>query len=250
VPWYIDYFDEDYFVGREPSLDPARTNQEADFIVERLGLSSGQSVLDLCCGQGRHCVELARRGLKLTGLDLSDYLLGLAKQAAGEAGVSVDFIRSDMRDIPFDSCFDGVINMFTAFGYLESDEEDAKALRAAARALKPGGGFLLDTVNREWLVRNFRPSDWFEHSSGRLVLSESKLDLTKGRIHAKETLIRADGTRRSRENIVRLYSYTELAAMMHAVGLEVEAVWGGFDGSDYNMDSRRMIMLARRLRGG
>jgi len=246
MPWYTDYFDEDYFSGREAYLESERTGQEVEFVIERLGLLPAQRILDLCCGQGRHCVALALRGFRLTGLDLSQHLLDLARQATKEAGVHVDLVRSDMRDIPFHSCFDGAINMFTAFGYLESDEEDNKVLCAVLEALKPGGAFLMDTMNREWLVRNFRPTDWGKGSNGTLIVSERELDPTDGRIRVKETLIRPDASRRERGHVLRLYSYTELAAMMGSAGFRIEGVWGSFDGSAYGLDSRRMIILARR----
>lgn len=245
--WYVDFFREGfYYRSWAPAERFQRAEREVDFIVEALDLQAGASVLDLCCGEGRHAIELARRGYRMSGLDLSAFHLRLARQAAKNAGVSVRWHRADMRDIPWEGEFDAVINMYTSFGYLESDEEDFKVLVRVARALKPGGRFLLDTINREMLVRHWQAHDYQERVDGGLLLEDRRFDFLAGRQRSRVLNIHPDGTRREREIDLRMYTLKELANMLSRAGLSVRRTWGGFDGREYGPDSRRMIVLAEK----
>jgi SAM-dependent methyltransferase len=245
--WYVDFFREGfYYHSWAPAERFQRAEREVDFIVEALGLSAGASVLDLCCGEGRHTVALARRGYRMTGLDLSASHLRLARGAAKEAAVSVRWHRADMREIPWEGEFDAVINMFTSFGYFESDEEDFKVLAGVARALKRGGRFLLDTINREMLVRHWEAHAWQESADGMLLFEDRRFDFLAGRQHNRIVSVHPDGSRRKREIDLRMYTLTELAKMLSRAGLEVRRTWGAFDGREYGLDSRRMIVLAEK----
>ena len=167
TPWYVDFFGSDYQEAYGHIFTKERTEKEVLFVERTLGLSSNSRLLDLCCGQGRHSVLLASHGLKVTGQDLSREYLEQAGRSAKEQGVHLDLLCKDMRDIPFKDHFDAVINMFSAFGYLESDEENLKVLKAVREALKPGGRVLLDMINREWVVSNYDQSDWRQGEDGQ-----------------------------------------------------------------------------------
>jgi SAM-dependent methyltransferase len=245
--WYVDFFREGFFHHNwAPAERFQRAEREVDFIVEQLGVPSGASVLDLCCGEGRHSVALARRGYRMSGLDLCALHLRLAWRAAKEAGVSVRWHRADMRDIPWEGEFDAVINVFTSFGYLESDDEDFKVLAGVAKALKRGGRFLLDTINREMLVRHWQEHSWQEGDEDFLRLEDRRFDLLAGRQHNRVHSIHPDGTRSGHEIDLRMYTLKELADMLSRAGLAVRRTWGGFDGRDYDLDSRRMIVLSEK----
>lgn len=244
--WYADLFRGGFYHRWALPERFQHAEAEVGFIVEALSLPPDAAVLDLCCGEGRHTVELARRGYRMSGLDLSAFQLRLARRAAREAGVQVRWHRSDMRDIPWRGEFDAVINMFTAFGYFESDEEDAKVLTAAAGALKPGGRLLLDTINREWLMRHWEPHGWRESDDGMLALEDRSFDSLRGRNSTRILSIRPDGKRQEHRIELRLYTLKELADLLAGSGLGVRGAWGGFDGQEYGMDSRRMIVLAEK----
>ena len=248
-PWYRRLFDGFYYDVwfRRGALGatPERTAAEVDFIERVLALPPGAAILDLACGHGRHAVELARRSYRVTGLDLSPQHLTLARQAAADAGVEVEWLEADMRDVP-PGPFDAVINMFTAFGYLESDADDQTVLDGVGRALRPGGRFLIDIHSREHFVRDFRSHVWYPLGDGSLVLEERQLDLLSSRVTTRVTLIEPDGTRESRTFVVRAYSLTELARMLAHAGLSVTQTWGGFDASPYTLTSIRLILLAQR----
>src|SRR5690606_1990790 len=100
VPWYRSFFGPDYLAVYAPEFDAAASEAQAVFCARVLGLEPGQSVLDLCCGQGRHAVPLARLGLRVTGLDRSAEYLRLAESAAAAADVGLRTVEADMREIP------------------------------------------------------------------------------------------------------------------------------------------------------
>jgi SAM-dependent methyltransferase len=244
--WFEELFDQTYFEVYGLSLD--RAPAEVDFIEQALALPEGSAVLDLACGHGRHAVELARRGYEVAGLDLSRALLGKAVEMARQAGVRVEFIEEDMRAIPetWAARFDAVINCFTAWGYFETDAENEKVIEAVARSLKLSGRFFLDTINREHIIRDFRPKMWQESPGGVTSLDETRLDLTRGRTETTRTLIYPDGKRREQRISVRLFTLAEVRAMLEQHNLAVRETYGDWQGGEYGIDSRRMILLAER----
>ena len=142
--WYENFFDDWYLKYWVQWIESEHTDEDADAIIRFLSLSPHCRVLDLCCGQGRHSLELARRDYQVVGLDLSSTLLAESRQQAQKEKLNVEFIQSDMRRIPFESEFEGIFNFYTAFGYFQLDEDNQAVLNAVAHALKPGGRFLLD----------------------------------------------------------------------------------------------------------
>ncbi len=242
--WYREFFDDLYLRVYQPLEAPEKVRQEVDFIVKALDLPAGAKVLDLCCGQGRHSLELARRGFQVVGVDLSEALLYAARKRAESEGLNVTFLHCDMREIDFADDFDAVINMFTSFGYLESEAEDEKVLGKVAQALKSGGKFLMDVVNRDRLVRDFQAREWHAADEGWLVLEERTFDHLSGRMETRWVCVARDGVRYERLSSVRLYTASELRTMLERAGLKVTKLFGDYDGSPYSWDSQRLIIVA------
>lgn len=142
--------------------------------------------------------------------------------------------------------FDAVINMFTSFGFLESDTEDQRVLRDVSRVLKRGGRFLIDFINREWVVRHYRPQRWRTAQDGSLLLQEGQFDLLTGRNRERALVIEPGGTRRAFHISIRMYAASELHTIVEAEGMRVINTWGDFDGSPLSLDSRRLIVLAEK----
>jgi SAM-dependent methyltransferase len=246
--WWQTYFDDDYFLYY--TFDDGKSQGQVDFVVEVMGLAAGDRVLDLCCGHGRHAIPLAERGMRVTGLDLSEVFIDRARAAAAARGVEVEFIRSDMREIPFTGEFDAVINLFTAFGYFDEDAENERVFGAVANALRPGGRFLIDVLSPLWLARVYFPKHWQRNEeTGALILEERGWDHMLGRSRTRRTLI-TDERRREDEFSLRLYTLPELRAMAERVGLEPVAAYGGYDASPYSHTTNRLILLAQKPKGG
>ena len=255
-PWYETLFRRDYYdyfsvSGPRGIIPPDQyakiTDAQVDFVARALKLPEGARVLDLCCGHGRHAVRLAQRGYRVTALDLSAYHLRLGKSAAREAGVAIEWIEGDMREIPRAAGrFDAVINMFTAFGYFDDEEENQRVLDGVARSLRKGGRFLIDLLNHDYLMRVFRERDWQTRPDGSITLERRRYDVSTGRIANEWTSVAADGKRRRHRFSHRVYTYLELVEMLSKAGLRPVRPWGNFDGSELTMESPRLIVLAER----
>jgi len=250
VAWFDEFFDEHYLGYWAQMLDEERTACELAFIRDKLGLQDGAKVLDLCCGQARHAVELAKSGWNVTGLDLNEFLLDRARDAAGDAGVDVRFVRADMREIPFENEFDAVINLFTAFGYFEDDAENQRVLESVARCLKPGGRFLIDHTHVLCAARDFQPDVWRQYADGTIQIEEREFDARQVRFRTKATFLKPDGSQAERCNDIRCYTCAELCHMLRAAALDVQEVYGGFDGSELTIESKRLIIISRTRAAG
>ncbi len=247
TPWYKTFFGEDYLRIYD-FLTPERTEREVEGIINLLALPPGSSILDLCCGHGRHAIALAKRGYQVTGQDLSEVFLHHAQVEAEAQGVEIRWIQSDMRSIPFESEFDAVINIFTAFGYLENEEEDQKVLQQVYKSLKTDGLFLLETMHREALLRNFAPHEIARHTDGLIVLEERNFDLLTSHCDVQVTMLHLDGQRSCYNHSLRMYTLTELVHMLAAAGLQVQTYYGGLDGSKLSLASRRLVVVSLKGR--
>jgi len=246
TPWYATYFGEEYFDIYGPMLSEERTAREVEGIVKLLDLPQGSRILDLACGHGRHAIPLAQWGFQVTGQDLSEVFLDRARAEAQARDASISWVHSDMREIPFVDEFDAIINIFTAFGYFESDAEDQQVLHQVHKALRPGGHFLLDLMHRDALVRRFEPFDVSRRDDGLVVTEERHFDQLAGRTTVRVTLFYPDGRRTELGHVVRSYTLTELAGMLGRSALEVQAAYGGLDGSPLMLDSRRLVVIAQK----
>jgi 2-polyprenyl-3-methyl-5-hydroxy-6-metoxy-1,4-benzoquinol methylase len=234
----------DDIVGDQRAYSLAGTLQEVAFISNVLNLPKRANILDLYCGYGRHAIELARKGYRVTGVDATEDFLLIARQKAAEENVDINFALCDMRDLVYNANFDAVINMFAAFGYY-TDAENAEALQRVADALKIGGLFLIDLLNRDWIGRNNLNRYW-RHPSGEYVLSY-KIELKQGTATMKRVLLnQITGAKTQSEFVLRAYSLQEMAAMLENCGLKIVKTYGGFDGSRYGSEAQRMIILAQK----
>lgn len=243
--WYQRFFESEWINLAVQQFPPEYTQAQVDFVLDKCALTPGQAVLDLCCGHGRHSLELARRGCRVVGLDISEPSLALARQSASNEDL-VEFVQGDMREIPYTGEFDAVINLYTAFGYLEDQTQDQRVLDAICRALQPGGRFLLDTLNHAWIMRHFEPRDWRELEDGAVMLEEREFDLQTGRSKAVWTFIHPGGQRGELRHSLRLYTLVEFIAMLTLAGLSFTEAWGNFEGEPLGLDTRRMIILAHK----
>lgn len=220
------------------------TDQEIEFILDVLNLPLGSAILDLHCGYGRHSIELAKRGFKVIGIDSTASFLEIARQKAAEMNVNASFEQCDMRELSYNQAFDAVINMFAAFGFY-SDAENEQVLGRIYSALKSGGCFLIDLLNKDWMLKNNLTRYW-RHPSGDYVLSY-KVELVDGRaVMRRELLNQLTGEKTKFEFMLRVYSLAELTDMLRRQGFLIQAEYGAFDCRPYNSDEPRMIIMARK----
>ncbi|NLO90888.1 MAG: class I SAM-dependent methyltransferase [Elusimicrobia bacterium] len=242
--WRDKFFDPGFYNPASPEAVRAASS-EAAFMARALKLGKGKSLLDLACGPGRHSLEFARRGIRVTGLDITASYLALARREAARRGLEARFVRGDMRSPGFEAEFDAALCAFTSFGYF-SKADDLKVLRGVRRALKPGGLFLIDVMDKTWLARNFRPRSWERREDGSFLLTEDRFDAATARLHGAWTVLRPGKPAQTRQLHLNLYDEAALGALMRRAGLAPLKRWRGFSARRGGDQSNRLVMLARR----
>jgi ubiquinone/menaquinone biosynthesis C-methylase UbiE len=208
------------------------------------GCPTGGDLLDVPCGFGRHSVPLARANYRVVGVDRSETLLGEARRRAGEERWP-KLVRGDYRELPFaDESFDGALNLFSSLGYL-GDDQDTRVLREIRRVLRPRARLVIETAHRDMLVRAFHEQDWRLLGQGRLLLEQRTFDPCSGVAQTTQTLVDNVGQRDSRSFSVRVYTATELVAMLQRAGFEEAKCHGDLEGAPFATDTR-LVIVARR----
>ncbi|MBI5419535.1 MAG: methyltransferase domain-containing protein [Deltaproteobacteria bacterium] len=245
-PWFETIFDERYPELFGPLEGDAET--EVEEILALLPLPPGSAIEDLGCGRGRHAIPMARRGHKVTGVDISENMLRLARCRAEKEGVQVEWVREDMRTFCRPRAFNLCLSLFTSFGYF-SDEENRKVLDNVAKSLKEGGALLLDLRNAGKGLSRLEDGDkTMEVPTGNLRMSV-RFDPRTMRARAEHTLVRPDGIRISSTFDVRIYSMEELREMLLKAGMRVKDFYGSLSGDPFDDESSRMVVHAVKAKG-
>jgi SAM-dependent methyltransferase len=218
-----------------------RTPVEVDQIEALLQLHPPRRILDLPCGQGRHAIELARRGYQVTGVDLSPYMLGVAAERAEAARVRVRWLAGDMREALPGETFDLILNLFTSLGYFDDEADDRRVVRAAASMLEPGGRFLLEVINGQRVIGNFQEREWFTVGQ-TAVMERRSLDVSTRRMVVERTVSSTTGDDVS-VHTVRLYSGPAVKTMLEAAGFNRVELYGDWDGAPLTAESLRVLAV-------
>lgn len=242
--------DDDAFWERmAPAMFPPSrmegTRLEVDQVLALLELSTPAHILDLCCGPGRHSVELARRGFRVTGVDRTAAFIASASKLASEAGMDVEWVVQDARTFERERTFDAVVNLFTSFGYFDDPEQERAMLRHAYRSLRPGGRLIIDVMGKEVLARRFTPADTRELPDGSLFVELRTVRPGWEWIDSKWILM-SEGQRFERIVSVKTYSAAELSALLREAGFDDLRICGSLAGTPYDDTAQRLVILATR----
>jgi len=218
--WWQDIFDEIYLLTDSRSVcNDELTRQEVDFIEQTLKVKKNSPILDLCGGQGRHSLELARRGYKnLTVFDYSTCLIELGKKQAGNDKLKVNFIQGDARKTGLpDEQYEFVLVMASSFGYFIDENENKAILNEIYRLLKLGGHLLLDLTDRDFCIQNFKPESI--HNVDEDIHVKRERFLENDVIYSREIIqSRKKGTIRDSTYCIRLYSPDLITDLLLASG--------------------------------
>jgi SAM-dependent methyltransferase len=238
--WFEEWFDSPYYHLLYKSRDDAEAKHSLDNLLIALDLPVGARVLDLACGKGRHSRYLADKGFCVTGVDISEKSVSHARDFEGD---HLEFFQHDMRKPFMINYFDGILNMFTSFGYFKSDREHLLALQNICKGLRSGGLFLIDYFNSAWIET-------------QLVESESKtiddvtFHLTKhiknGYVY-KSVGFKYHGRDLSFTESVRLFELSDFSTLFAACNLKIIKSYGDYDLSAFDrQNSRRLIIVAQK----
>jgi D-alanine-D-alanine ligase len=224
------------------------TRREVDFIVAAAAIQPHSQILDLCCGQGRHCLELARRGFKnVTGVDRSRYLIRLAKKRAQNEGLQVVFKEGDARNprLP-ESSFDCVAIMGNSFGYFSNKQDDEKVLTTVGKLLRPSGQLVLDITDGAYMADHFDRRSWEWIDEHHFVCRERSLSADRERLISREVIVHDElGVIADQFYAERLYTRESIAKLLEKCGFRNVRHHGNAEAlSDRDQD---LGMMARRL---
>jgi SAM-dependent methyltransferase len=240
--WYEKWFSNKYYLEIYSHRDEKEARDIINLIQRHVPLSTNAKVLDVCCGAGRHSIELARRGYSVTGFDLSSYLISQAKESLSktkDADLKVEFLIKDMKNFSFSNEFDAAINVFTSFGYFETDEENFKVFENVKKSLKPGGYFVFDFINPDNL-RKTLVSESEDVYDGVKILQKR---------HIENNFVYKDiyiGSEKYTERL-RLYNTDDINTVFKTLGFEVKKTFGDYYGNAFDREnSKRMVYICKK----
>ena len=230
------------------------TSFEADFFIKslRLDFSKQDKILDLCCGQGRHSLEFARRDYKnIEGFDRSRYLIKRARETSKKEGLNLKFREGDARKLPYAAdIFDVVMILGNSFGYFETINDDIRVLKEVFRVLKPSGKLLVDVADGDFLKKNFQPRSWEWIDEKHFVCRERSLAKDEQRIISREIVSQTEkGVITDQFYSERIYTPESLSEILKKAGFSNIINHGRIStdsirNQDLGMMERRIVLTA------
>jgi SAM-dependent methyltransferase len=244
-PWFEN---DDFWRMLGPNMfgpkSLAMAPEQVSDIVALLGLNGGETILDLPCGRGRHSIEFAKRGFRVTGVDRTATYLDQARAAAREANVSIEFWQDDLRHFSRPSAFDVALCVFTSLGYFDTRDAELAVLRNYHRNLKPGGAMVIELMGKEVVARLYRQRDWSD-VNGTLVLQHAEPIEAWSKMRNTWTII-APAERREFVFTHWLYSAAELRQLLTEAGFASCEFYGDLKKAPYDQTSTRLAVVARK----
>ncbi len=222
--WWRNIFTSLYLkTDGDVVTDPSITRSEVENFCKIVEISKESRILDVCCGQGRHSIELARKGYNnIEGIDRSYYLIQKAKENAKKENLTLKFREGDARKLPYpNDTFDVVMVLGNSFGYFETIQDDLRVLKEIFRVLKPWGKILIDFTDGEYLAKHYQPRSWEWIDKKLFVCRERALSLDKQRLISREVINHVEkGLLADQFYAERLYNQESLRELIESAGFQ------------------------------
>ncbi|MCW5908550.1 MAG: methyltransferase domain-containing protein [Chitinophagales bacterium] len=238
--WFEEWFDSPYYHILYANRSELEAENFIKTIAAKLSLQPGAKVLDVACGKGRHSKTLAQLGFNVTGIDLSCNSIAEAKQYSLP---NLQFEVWDMRNTFNPNSFDYVFNLFSSFGYFDTEEEDSAAIAAMYNNLKPGGLLIMDYINTEFAVKYLKQKEILPRGELQFHLTRQ---LENGFIKKKIEFL-VEGEHHCHEEQLKIINRTKFEEMLHTAGFTLQHTFGDYDLHDFKgATSPRLILVAAK----
>jgi len=244
--WYKIWFSNKFYLQLYKHRDNEDARNLINLIQRTIKLPLDSKALDICCGAGRHTIELAKRGFTVTGFDLSAFLINEAKKDLKnikEKNLNVKFLIKDMRNFNFRESFDVSINLFTSFGYFDIDEENFLLFKNASSSIRKNGWFVFDFLNGIYLKKNLVKES--RSSIGKIKVIQKRH--IENNFIIKDIIIKSGKSVHLFSERLKLYSLNELKPVFEKYKLKIMNVFGDYYGNNFDKNkSGRLIIFAQK----
>lgn len=241
--WFKEWFSSKDYLDVYRHRNDEDTENLVNLIISKINIKHNAKILDAACGAGRHAIKFAELGYAVTGFDLSETLLDIARTEAIKRNLNIIFERSDIREYSSDEKFDVILNLFTSFGYFDSDEENFAFIKIAYNLLNNDGYYVLDYFNKNFVENNLVKTTQ-RIVNGKLILEVRELvnDRVVKKIHIKNN----DQENEFMES-VKLYSYQKIVNEFNNIGFKNLQVYGNYLGDSFDEEkSERCIIIFQK----
>jgi SAM-dependent methyltransferase len=239
--WFSDWFNSPYYHVLYRNRDEEEARFFIDNLAQKLQFSPAHTLLDVACGKGRHATYLNSKGLYVVGLDLSIESIGQARQGENER---LHFFVHDMREVFAENSFDFVLNMFTSFGYFESETENLSAIQAMATALRKGGKLVIDFFNAYKVVQDLVPIETKQVDDLTFHIQRK----VENQYIVKEIDFEHQGHSYHFEEKVKAIDLDEFSAYCQMAGLQIAQTFGNYSLEPYEeKTSERLILVCEKV---
>jgi len=238
--WFEEWFDTDYYQMLYLQRNELEANDFASQLDQHLKLGTGARILDVGCGRGRYALAFHRMGHQVTGIDLSAVKTRLNQSLQSEG---LEFFQHDMRRIFRVNYFDLVVNLFTSFGYFETQHDERSAARSIATNARWNGYVVLDFLNAETLRKRLVPRENIHRADVQFQIHRYATD----RLIIKEIVVEDGEFTKTYLEKVRLYSMQELIELFSPFHLQWMGSYGDYQLNPYiASESDRMILVFQK----
>lgn len=240
---YDENFWEDFEILMFDRDRMEKTESDVKNIINLLNIKKGDTILDVCCGFGRHSNILANEGFQVTGIDITKKYINRAIKERKNPN-NPEFLYQDLLTYKNSNNFNCAINLFTSFGLLESEEDEVTGLKNVFNSLVKGGKYLIDIQGKELLCRDYEKNIWFESGDVKVFLEYNILNsFTTLR---SRWLYYKDNKMFEKSFDTRIYSALELATLLSSVGFKTVDIYGDLEGNPYDIKAKRLIVVGTK----